>query len=342
MAESADVDVEALASWMDGHGLGSGPVEVLGRLGGGTQNIILRLLRDGRQYVLRRGPANLRAKTNSALLREMRVLSALSGTNVPHPALIATCEDASVLDGAVFYLMEPVDGFNPTVEPPTGSPDQLRRVAFSGIDALAAVANVDHHAIGLGDLGRPDGFLDRQVPQWSAMLESYDLYDGYDGRDLPAVEGIAAWLDDNKPRQWRPGLMHGDYHLANLLISRTTNDVSAIVDWEMSTIGDPMLDLGWLLATWPQAGHHRLVGDAALVLQDVVTRDELTRRYAERTGRDVTAVEWYVAMACFKLGVVIEGTHARARAGLVDKKVGDRMHAGAIGLLEQARTIAGV
>ena len=334
------IDLKALASWMDAQGLGTGSIEVLGPLGGGTQNIILRLRRAGRDYVLRRGPANLRAKTNAALLREMRVLSALGGTPVPHPAVIATCDDEAVLDGAVFYLMEPVAGFNPSEEAPVGDTEQLRRVAFSSVDALAALGSVDHVAVGLGDLGRPEGFLDRQVPQWLGQLERYKELDGYDGHALPGVEVLAAWLQANQPTAWTPGIMHGDYHLANLLVSRETGEVASIVDWEMSTIGDPLVDLGWLLATWPQADQHLILGDGVRVLQDVVTRDELVARYAARSHREVNAVEWYVALACFKLGVVIEGTHARATAGLTGKAVGDRMHAGALGLFEQARSIA--
>nr|WP_179503919.1 phosphotransferase family protein [Nocardioides daedukensis] len=327
---------------MDKQSLGNGEIEVLGPLGGGTQNIILRLRRDGRDFVLRRGPANLRAKTNSALLREMRVLSALAASPVPHPAVIATCEDETVLGGAVFYLMEPVDGYNPSEQAPVGDRDRLRHIAFSSVDAIAALAAVDHVAVGLGDLGRPEGFLDRQVPQWLGQLERYRELDGYPGHDLPGVDRVADWLTANQPADRIPGIMHGDYHLANLLVSHESGDVAAVVDWEMSTIGDPLLDLGWLLATWPQEDQHLLLGDGVRALQGVVTRDELVARYEERSGRRVADAEWYVVLACFKLGIVIEGTHARATAGLMGKAVGDRMHAGAVGLLTQARSVAGV
>ena len=124
-------------------------------------------------------------------------------------------------------------------------------------DALAKLGAVDHAAVGLGDYGKPDGFLERQVPRWLSELESYKEFENYPGPDIPGVDDVATWLEQGRPTAWTPGIMHGDYHAANVMFSRTGPEVVAIVDWEMSTIGDPLLDLGWLLATWGQSASVR-------------------------------------------------------------------------------------
>ncbi|MGH3392495.1 MAG: phosphotransferase family protein, partial [Actinomadura sp.] len=261
--DQAVVDFSVLAEWMDGQGLPGGPFEDVELLGGGTQNILIRLRRGGRTYVLRRPPRHLRAKSNEVLRREARVLAALDGTGVPAPRLIAACPDEQVMGGAVFYLMTPVDGFNATVELPdlhAGDQAVRNRMGLEAAAALASLGAVDHVAVGLADLGRPEGFLDRQVGRWLAELESYGALDGYPGPEIPGLEKVAGWLEGNRPDSWRPGIMHGDYHLANLMYAFDGPQVAAIVDWEMCTIGDPLLDLGWLLATWPGEDGQLLTG----------------------------------------------------------------------------------
>lgn len=125
-------------------------------------------------------------------------------------------------------------------------------MGLSMADALAKLGAVDHVAVGLADFGKPEGFLERQVPRWLSELESYSQYDGYPGPQIPGIDQVSAWLEQHRPAHWTPGIMHGDYHAANVMFSRTGPEVVAIVDWEMCTIGDPLLDLGWLLATWRQ------------------------------------------------------------------------------------------
>lgn len=339
------VDVEALSRWMDEREVDAGaPLKVVEILHGGTQNILLRLRRGERDLVLRRGPQHLRPKTNDNLRREMRVVAALGRTAFPHARLVAACPEENVLDGAAFYLMELVDGFSSTVEMPwppweTG---RTRRLCLSAVEALASLADVDYVAVGLSDVGRPDGFLERQVDRWQAELASYSVHEGYDGPRLPGVEVVADWLNRNRPGASSPGILHGDFHLANLLVDRGTGEIVAVVDWEMATIGDPLLDLGSLLATWPRAGRPNGLWPGASWITAAVEPDALVRHYEERSQRDLSAVDWYHVLACFKLGILLEGTYARACAGLAPRATGERLHIWAVNLLDQGRAIAGV
>jgi aminoglycoside phosphotransferase (APT) family kinase protein len=342
-AEFTGVDLAALRRWMDSQRLGEGELGRVRSLAGGTQNIMLRFERSGREYVLRRGPAHLRARTNDALRREMRVLDALARTVVPHPALVAGCPDETVLGGSVFYLMEPVVGFNATVELPAlhaGTPEIRREMAFAMVDSLVSLGGLDYAAVGLSGLGRPDGFLDRQVPRWLAELESFCKLAGYPGPRLPGLSSIADWLERNRPRSWQPGLMHGDFHIANVMFRYDGPDVAAVVDWEMCTVGDPLLDLGWLVSMWPAEGQDGgQVGGKLAECGGLPAADRLIERYAAASGRDLTAVDWYITLACFKLGIILEGTYARSCAGLAPQDVGLRLHRWAHCLFERAAAL---
>ena len=346
MPEAApEIDFEALGAWMDTQGLPSGPIEQIAPLVGGTQNVLIRFDRGGRSFVFRRGPWHLRPKSNDMMRREMRVLGALAGTDVPHPGLVAACPDEDVLPGgAAFYLMDVVDGFNPSVTLPdlhAGDASIRHGMGLAAAGAAAALGAVDHEAVGLGDFGKPDGFLERQVPRWLDELASYSRHDGYPGPDIPGLDDVARWLDANRPSSFRPGISHGDYHLANLLYRYDGPEVAAIVDWEMCTVGDPLLDLGWLLATWPSAEEPG-IGGALGVLGGLPTGDELVAFYAAHSTRDLSAIDWYEVMACFKLGIVLEGTHARAFAGKAPVEVGDLLHATTLALFARARKRASV
>jgi aminoglycoside phosphotransferase (APT) family kinase protein len=324
---------------MSEQGLGEGPLQDVAGVTGGTQNVMLRFTRSSRPYVLRRGPRHLRARSNSVILRETKVLAALSDSDVPHPRLIATCGDPSVLGDAVFYLMEPIDGFNAGEGLPplhAGDPAVRYGMGLSMADALAKLGAVDHVAVGLADFGKPDGFLERQVPRWLSELNSYSEYDGYPGPEIPGIERVAGWLEANRPTKWTPGIMHGDYHAANVMFSRTGPEVVAIVDWEMCTIGDPLLDLGWLLATWRQPDGTAVFSHALGGQDGLASIDELFQRYAANTTRDLSHITWYTVLACFKLGIVIEGTLARAFAGKAEKAVGDLLHAATVHLFARA------
>jgi aminoglycoside phosphotransferase (APT) family kinase protein len=331
------VDLDRVAGWMDDEGLGAGPLTEIELIGGGTQNVLLRFWRDGRQYVLRRPPEHKRGNSDETMRREARVLGALAGTDVPHPELIAACGDEDVI-GAAFYLMEPVTGFNPTVavpEPLASDRAMQHDLGLSMADAIAALGRVDHVAVGLADLGKGDGWLERQVERWRSQLRTYAEMDGYPGPDIPGVEDVARWLDAHRPASWRPGIIHGDFHFANVLVRPDAGELAAMVDWELSTIGDPLLDLAHVIATWPGTG----MASGTLALPGLPTAAEVVERYADGSDRDLSALDWYQVLACYRLGIILEGTNARACAGKAPRETGDLLHAITVGLFEQALTL---
>jgi aminoglycoside phosphotransferase (APT) family kinase protein len=332
------ISIAELASWMDTKGLGHGPITDLALLTGGTQNILLRFQRGRRDYVLRRPPLHLRANSNETMRREARVLRALANSDVPHPRLIAPSDDDSMM-GFAFYLMEPVQGFNATTGLPAlhaGSETVRHAMGLHLAAAAATLGNLDHVALGLADFGRPDNFLERQVSRWNAQLSSYADLPGWTGPDqLPGVDTIAHWLDSHRPTSFQPGIMHGDYHIANVMYEFAGPQLAAVVDWELATIGDPLLDLGWLLATWPD----REDDDSTPVVtpwQGFPSASELVAHYGRYSRRDLSRVHWYEVLACFKLGILLEGTHARACAGNAPRTTGDQLHAQAIALFKRA------
>jgi aminoglycoside phosphotransferase (APT) family kinase protein len=330
------VPLEALSAWMDGQGLASGPIEAPRLLTGGTQNILLRFERGGRGFVLRRPPKHLRANSNETMRREARVLAALAGADVRHPALIAACPAEDVI-GAAFYLMAPVEGFLPRDEMPAlhaGDPAIRHRMGLEMADAIAALGRVDFRAKGLENLGKLDGYLERQVPRWRAQLESYAEHDGWPGlAGLPGVGEIGAWLEANRPTEFIPGLIHGDFHFANVLFSREGPELAAMIDWELTTLGDPLVDLGGLISGWPADG---AASGPVKPWPGFPTRREIIDRYAAVSGRDVSHVDWYEVLACYKIGAILEGTYARACAGKAPKATGDYLHNNTLGLFARA------
>lgn len=333
------IDLDLLAGWMDREGLGQGPIEGARSLGGGTQNILLFFERAGRPYVLRRPPPVVRMNSNDIMRREMRLLAAIAGSDVPHPKLIRGCPEARAL-GASFYLMEPVDGFNPTVSLPAlhaGDASIRHRMGLALVDGICALGRLDYEAVGLRNFGRPEGFLQRQPERWLGQLRSYAATQEWPGpAGLPGVPRIADWLTRHTPEKFEPGIMHGDFHLANVMFRHDSGELAAIVDWELATIGDPLLDLGWLLATWPEDGCPEPYSVAVRPWSGFPRAQELVARYRQMSTRDVSAIDWYAVLACFKLAIILEGTHVRACAGAAPKATGDRLHAHAVGLFERA------
>ncbi len=331
------VDETRLARWMDARGLGSGPLSDFRLLGGGTQNLLLRFCRENAAYVLRRPSHHPRPAANETMRREARLLAALKDQPVPHPALIAACDDPDIV-GAAFYLMEPVDGVNVAVDPAPihCRPDVQHAMGLAMVDAIAVLGELDHRGLGLGTFGRPERYLERQTSRWTRQLESYASFAGWPGTaSLPGLGDIAAWLAERRPQSFRPGIIHGDYHIANILFEPDRANVAAIVDWELSTIGDPLIDLGWMLATWAgDDGARPVVRVEPWV--GYPTPAELIDRYAAQSSRSVAAIDWYVVLACYKLGIILEGTFARACAGLADRQTGEELHAFAIALFSRA------
>lgn len=334
------VNLQDLTAWMDDIGLERGPLSNLQLLAGGTQNILLRFDRGSQAFVLRRPPLHLRKNSNDTMKREARVLEALAATEVPHPEFIASCDDEQVL-GACFYLMAPVDGFNPANGLPqlhASDPAIRERMGYSYIEGMAALGAVDYKMVGLEGYGKPDGFLKRQSSQWMKQLESYAAFDEWTGfKELPDVERIVSWLEDYLPQEFVPGILHGDCHLANTMFAHDGAELAAFVDWELATIGDPLIDLGWVMATWAD-DKTPVVGDIA-PWEGFPTLDDLIAHYDERSARNLDAIAWYGVLACFKLGAILEGTHARASAGKAPKKTGDRLHAMTISLFDRAHRL---
>jgi aminoglycoside phosphotransferase (APT) family kinase protein len=326
---------------MDEQNLESGPIHDVALLAGGTQNILLRFRRGNRSFVLRRPPRHPRPGNNETMRREARVLAALAGSTVPHPRLIASCGDENVI-GAAFYLMEPIDGFNITNGMPADyaeAPAKRAAIGASLVDAVAALGRVDHVAVGLGDFGKPEGFLERQVGRWQSQYAGYAKVSAWPGpSSLPEVERVADWLERFRPPSFSPGIMHGDYHLANVMIDNHAPSIAAIVDWELATIGDPLLDLGWLLTSWPDA-------DGKGGLFDIQpwtgfpTADEIIERYRTGSNRDLSHIDWYRVLAGFKFGILLEGTYVRACAGEAPAATGERLHRLAIDQLHRAAAL---
>ncbi|ASR39042.1 hypothetical protein BAY61_06770 [Prauserella marina] len=318
-------------------GLGDGPFEDVSVLGGGTQNVLLRLRRNGREYVLRRPPPHKRPDSDRTIEREAAVLGALAGSAVPHPGLIAVCQDPSVI-GAAFYLMEPVAGRNPCGPLPPGlsdDPGWQRVLGLSIVDGLIALSEVRPSEVGLADLGKPRGWLERQVSRWRGQLVGYGRAEHYEPGSLGSVDDIAHWLDTYRPADHGTGLIHGDFHLANMLVD-DEGTLAAIVDWELSTQGDPLLDLGHLLATWP--GEDNPAGvDLAVPLPWLPTVDELLAHYARRTTRGLADIHWFRVLACYRLAIILEGTYVRSMSGQAARETGIAAHERARALLDAAR-----
>lgn len=334
------VDMSALTAWLDRNGVGLGPVENAVALTGGTQNILVRFTRDGADYVFRRPPLHKRANSDETMRREARILAALAGSGVPHPRLITSCEDLTVMD-CFFFVMEAVDGFTATTEVPepyASSSAAQHAMGLSIVDAAAALGAVDPIVLGQAQVDRADGWIERQVGRWRRQLDSYHELDGWPGPDLDGVDEIGTWLDGHRPTTWRKGIIHGDYHFGNVLFRRDEPAVAAVVDWELATVGDPLLDLGHLLASWPDPDEPRTAG-LARRLDGLPTRAELISRYGAVSGRDMSDFDWYQVLACYRLAILLEGTHARACAGKADTALGRRFHGVSQALLDQALSL---
>ena len=338
------VNLDALRGWMDRadldrNSLGCGDIEQPTPLTGGTQNVLLRFVRDGRPYVLRRSPAHPRGDGNATNRREARALGALATTDVPHPRLIAACSSVDVI-GAAFYLMEPIDGFNATVALPAlhaNNASIRRRMGFALVDGALALSRVDHVKVGLADFGKSDGFLERQVPRWRALLESYHDYKEWPGpAAIPGIDIVADWLTQNQPKSFTPGILHGDYHLSNVMFRNDSAELAAIVDWELCTIGDPLLDMGWIMATWPDLDGQTTSEIGIKPWTNFARIEELMAHYAEHSTRDCSHLQYYGVLGCYKLGLILEGTYARACAGQAAKATGDRLHRSCIKLFQRA------
>ena len=331
------IDDERLATWMDGQRLGTGAPLEHRYISGGSQNEIYEIRRGDLHCALRIPPASAPAERDAGIVREWRIISALSGSDVPHTPAVGICTDTSVL-GRTFYLMGFVDGWSPMSTrrqwPAPFDVDLVARrgLAFQLIEGIALLSRVDWRARGLADLGRPDGFHERQVDRWTAFLNRIK------GRELPGFEEAAAWLRAHKPIDFIPGIMHGDYQFANVMFKHGgPARLAALLDWEMGTVGDPKLDLAWVVQSWPEdtSGGDGSVG-GYVDLTGMPSRAELLAHYALVSGRQVDDIDYYCVLARWKLAVVLEQTY---------QKSSDRAKAAAFGplvlqLMESAAELA--
>jgi aminoglycoside phosphotransferase (APT) family kinase protein len=320
---SADplVDRDCLADWLDAAGIAPGATLRVTRITTGHSNEVFLVERGGRELVLRRPPRTPLSPTAHDMAREHRLLSAFveHRAAVPVPQPLALCTDPDVI-GAPFYLMEGLEGIVVReVLPAPFDADPAAPAAFAHalIDLIAAVHAFDWEAGGLEGFGKPEGYLDRQVPRWLGQLEKYKT------REIPEVEEAGRWLAANTPAMQDPTVIHGDYKLDNVMFEASLPvRPLAVLDWEQATIGDPLVDLGWLLGLWVDEGEQASFFGGAnvplLVHGPVPSRADLADRYAAATGRDLSHLAFYCVLGLFKLACVMEGSYARFTAGTSD------------------------
>ncbi len=286
-------------------------------IAGGKSNLTYRVDSSAGSVVLRRPPLGHVLPTAHDMGREFRVMAALADTPVPVPRMLHACTDPEVL-GQPFYVMELVEGHVCREQLPPGyadTPEQRHRIGDGLVAVLADLHAVDPARVGLAEFGRPEGYLTRQVARWSKQWEATRL-PGHE-----ALDELARTLGESVPASRRASVVHGDYRLDNTLLHPTEpGRVAAVLDWEMSTLGDPLADLGLLLVYWSQAddGEERdtsAVVPAATALPGFPTREEVAALYARLTGADLEPLPWYVAFSFFKLAVVCAGIVARVRGG---------------------------
>jgi aminoglycoside phosphotransferase (APT) family kinase protein len=276
------------------------------------------------------------------MLREIAALRTLAGSSVPHPEFVAGCDDLAVL-GVVFYLMAYVDGFNPGTEVSeiyVRDPGVRHRAGLAFAEGLAALSRVPWEGSELAAIKRPGSFLERQVPQWRTAMDAYRHQANYAADSLPGVDELADWIEETRPADSAPGIMHGDVHLNNVLLRWDRPEVAAFVDWEMCTVGDPLLDLSWMLICWPVEPDPLGAGGPLASLGGLPSRAELYDAYLRAGGRPTADLKWYEALACFKLGVVLEGTWVRMLAGQATRDAGEVLHACSQRLIELGVQIA--
>ncbi|HVV08088.1 phosphotransferase family protein [Amycolatopsis sp.] len=316
---STGLDEQRLARWLDAQGLpGGGGDLVVTALQGGSQNQLYELRAGETRLVLRAAPGHASPERAERMLREYQLVRALAGTDVPHARVHAASTETDIA-GQPFYVMDHVEGWSPMqggwAAPFDTDTNARAGLATQLVDGIARLSKVDWRAAGLEGFGRPEGFHDRQVDRWLSFLDKYAF------RELPGLQVTADWLRAHRPRAYTPGILHGDYQFANVMYAHgAPARLAAIVDWEMATIGDPLLDLGWALIAWGPEGDD-MTHARYLDYTGMPSRDDLLEHYATVSGRGVEDIDYYVILARFKLGIVLEQSVARAAATGGDPKV---------------------
>jgi aminoglycoside phosphotransferase (APT) family kinase protein len=331
--------LEPLAAFLDGHGLGEGEIEA-SPIGEGHSNVTYLIRRGGREMVLRRPPRPPLPPSAHDVLREARLLRALADTPARVPAVLAVCEEDSVI-GCPFYVMELVEGEVIVTEIPDelDTPAQRARIADELIDALVEIHAVDWNAVGLDGFGKPTGYLQRQLRRFGGLWELNKT------REIPAVERVGQWLAENMPESGAATIVHGDFRLGNTIFAPSAPArLASVLDWEMATIGDPLADVGYLCMMWtepgdPKKGLREALG-AVTRREGFPTREALIARYEERSGRSMRDLRWYTTLAVWKSIVFMEGNYKRAVAGTTDDPYLKSFADGVIEMAQQAEAIA--
>ena len=329
-------DPRRLVEFLDGVLGGHVPTRVEVMAGGGSCEVFAVDRGDAR-WVLRRAPAHASSSTAHDVLREHRIIAAIADRGVRVPVPIVACEDPTVF-GSPFFVMERIDGVPVRNGIPAAwaADPEHQHLAFTElIDALVEVHAVDWRAAGLDGLGKPDEFLARQVSRWLSQLDSYG------GRELPIAHELAVWLEAERPPEQTPTLFHGDYKMDNVLYATSSPpDLLAVVDWEMSSIGDPLVDLAWAMMFHPYPGNSRALGCRGENTFDVdraPSARSLLDRYAERSGRDLSALAWYEIFSRWKLAIVLEGGYVKWQRGESANPYHEWFGPSADGLLAEAK-----
>ncbi|HEX2016811.1 MAG TPA: phosphotransferase family protein [Solirubrobacteraceae bacterium] len=330
--------LDPLAAFLDDHGLGSGEIDVQ-PVGDGHSNVTYLLRRGEAELILRRPPRPPLPPSAHDVLREARLLRALSDTPARVPAVLAVGEDPQVI-GAPFYVMERVRGEVITEQVPAAldRPEQRRRIAEELIDALVEVHAVDWQAVGLEGFGKPTGYLERQLRRFNGLWEINQT------REVPEVERVGAWLAANLPESGPATIVHGDYRLGNTMFAdRAPARLVAIFDWEMATIGDPLADVGYMCMMWtqegdPSGGLREHLGRVTRQ-EGFPTREQLVARYESASGRSMRDARWYTALALWKSVVFMEGNYKRAVLGSTDDPYLKQFGEGVLELAQRAEEV---
>jgi aminoglycoside phosphotransferase (APT) family kinase protein len=286
-------------------------------IAGGRSNLTFRVTdANGRSFVLRRPPTGHVLATAHDMAREFKIIAAVGKTTVPVPEALGVCTDNDVND-APFYVMSLVDGVVLDGEAKAALlPMQLRRPASEHlIDVLADLHDVDIDAIGLGDLAKRTGYIERQVRRWTSQWENSKM------RELPAIDEVAHRLSERMPEQQGVSIAHGDYRFGNCLTDVSTGRIAAVLDWELCTLGDPLADVGYLGVYWSDGAEGMMRANDPTPAGGFLTYPEVLDRYADRTGRDLSDIGYYVAFSCWRLAIISEGVRARYRAGVMGDQV---------------------
>lgn len=300
--------LDRVEEFLDASGLGSGPLHC-SRIGEGASNVTFRIKRRGVDVVLRRGPRPPLPPSTHDMVREAHIQHILAPLGIAVPKILAVCADLNVL-GVPFYVMQFLDGdiITDVVPAHLDTSRERREISAAVVDTLVKLHRVDISRGEIAGIGRPDGYLKRQVARFAS------LWDAGATRDLPQVRHLGTWLEANRPDTQRSALIHGDYRLGNLMFrAQGPARVQAVLDWEMATLGDPLADLGYLTATYAQARTPGTVMELSSVTAQpgFLNREELAHRYNESFGLDLSPLPWYQALALWKAAIFTEAIYTR-------------------------------